>query len=65
MFSELQREMSDIECNDLSAEGIKSYDYVRWKEETLAKQTSHKVKTYFPYQDENILKSFKNLKLLL
>ena len=35
--------MNDIECNALSAEGIKSYDYVRWKEETLANQTSHKV----------------------
>merc|ERR1712098_731798 len=34
--------MDDIECNALSAEGIKSYDYVRWKEETLANQTSHK-----------------------
>ena len=30
--------MDDIECNALSAEGIKSYYYVRWKEETLAKE---------------------------
>ena len=35
--------MNDVECHTLSAEGVRSYDYVRWKEETLAKQTSHKV----------------------
>ena len=37
--------MNDVECHTLSAEGVRSYDYVRWKEETLAKQTSHKVTT--------------------
>ena len=37
--------MSEIEldCNQLSAEGVRSDEYIRWKEETLANQTSHKV----------------------
>lgn len=39
--------MSEIEldCNQLSAEGVRSDEYIRWKEETLANQTSHKVNT--------------------
>ena len=35
---------SEIECKPLSTDGIRSYEYVRWKEQTLANQTSHKVK---------------------
>ena len=33
----------ELECNPLSAEGVRSNDYMKWKEETLANQTSHKV----------------------
>jgi len=33
---------SEIECKPLSTDGIRSYEYVRWKEQTLANQTSHK-----------------------
>ena len=41
--------MTELECNTLSAEGIRSYDYVKWKEETLANQTSHKVGQNYQY----------------
>ena len=41
--------MTDIECNTLSAEGVRNYDYVKWKAETLANQTSHKVGQIYKY----------------
>ena len=37
--------MSEAESHPLSAEGVRSGDYIRWKEQTLANQTSHKVRT--------------------
>ena len=49
--------MNDVECHTLSAEGVRSYDYVRWKEETLAKQTSHKVTTPSP---KHLLEEIRN-----
>ena len=36
--------MSEAESHPLSAEGVRSGDYIRWKEQTLANQTSHKVR---------------------
>ena len=35
--------MSEAESHPLSAEGVRSGEYLRWKEQTLANQTSHKV----------------------
>ena len=48
-FSDLENSliivMSEAESHPLSAEGVRSGDYIRWKEQTLANQTSHKVRT--------------------
>ena len=54
--------MSSLElaCNPLSAQGVRSDDYIKWKEETLANQTSHKVKTNTTFQTK-ILKQKQNL----
>lgn len=46
---QIKRRMTELECHTLSAEGIRSYDYVKWKEETLANQTSHKVGQNYQY----------------
>ena len=57
--------MNDVECHTLSAEGVRSYDYVRWKEETLAKQTSHKVTTPSPkdlWEEIKISRKYHGLK---
>ena len=43
----------DLACNPLSDQGVRSNDYIKWKEETLANQTSHKVKTNTTLQTEN------------
>ena len=54
-FQEIIFRMSslDLACNPLSAQGVRSNDYIKWKEETLANQTSHKVKTNTTLQTEN------------
>lgn len=40
----LMSAMSEAESHPLSAEGVRSGEYIRWKEQTLANQTSHKVR---------------------
>ena len=52
--------MSESESHPLSAEGVRSYDYVRWKEETLANQTSHKVTQNLSERNNKIFSTREN-----